>query len=704
MKKIFTKLGIILIASATILPLSACTFNFYINRATNSIAKSFADETSALIKSMVMSKELNADTSSTNDDIMAKITNNSIKNLTSNTSLSNWGDLRKKWGDNGFIKTEGFNPDLFFKATGTGKLTKNINSKKTINNVFSSLNYIRLIPILNNPSLADIVLNSGIDTISNFLKSLQGDLSKSGAGLQLLAKLIKNYDSNFLNPLTTVFGNLVDGSWSKTQTTTPKNEAELTKFMSNWKDNSGQPYSAWNDGNDWKIDPRALLFEIFPGHKVKDWNWNKDYDLYHGGTLINYLFWKISKDHKIPGAKKPDPRYLGAILSDHITLDGSVLDPDNIKVEFNQEEFLNDIKQYLGFLLTDPLYLLLLVEGIIPIIKKWILEMPDITQGVNNLTIGNGYPTNRSTNSYNLLDIVNTIKNLVNNPTKLKQVLQLIFGKTTEDNRGFDTFLYDVKLNLKLDKIPLTLTLGGLIGSGKYDPDPLIDTLINTINTDSVKSVINSIVDLITKIAQQYPGNAGINIDLKKLESFLFANDKGLLIILNSTIEELKNIINKNDVLPADIEKLYQTLGGNDETIPTFQPDSVIDVLQKTMVEPNSELNNILYLILGNTESEKLGIGDVISDNNNQWIKNNYENYFDADNATGMNKKIANTYNITMNKNISNNIQTINLKYDFTYQIKNTTYHFVITAIAIENIIDFQGIHTFKFKSIALIN
>ncbi|WP_252319012.1 hypothetical protein [Spiroplasma endosymbiont of Lariophagus distinguendus] len=706
MKKVFTKLGIILIASATILPLSACTFNFYVNRVTNSIAKSFADQTSALIKSMVMSKELGADTSSTNDDIMGKIKNNSINNLTKNTSLDNWGDLQTRWGENGKIDVNNFDPDIFFKASGTGELTKTINSKKQVNDIFSSLDYIRTISIMANPQLENIVVGAGMDPISSFLKSLQGDLSTLPAGLQLVANLINNYGSNFLNPLTRIFGNLVNGSWSDQQTSTPTDEETLTKFMNNWKDDSGQPYSAWNDDGEWKISPS---FGQFPGHKVENWKSKQDYDLYHGGTLINYLFWKMSEDNKIFGKDGKTPRYLGNILSEYITVNG-INPPD---VQFDDKGFFADIEKYFPYLLTNPLYILTIIEAIIPVIKKWILDMPDITEGVKNLTIGNGYPSKPSAGSYNLLDIINTIKSLISQPEKLKQILLTVFGKTTAETRGFDTFLYDVKLNLKVKIGPLpisaNLTLGGLIGDSAYDPSPLIDTIIKAINTDSVKNIITSITDLITKISEQYPGNEGINIDLQDLENFLFNNTTGLLIIFkNDTIVTLKNIINKSDVTATDVEELYKSLGGHinkdDPEYPTFTQGSILDILQKTMLEPHSQLNNILNLLLGTTdESHKLGIKNIITTNNNQWIKDNYEVYFDADNTTDINKKIGNTSNITMTKTTINNIETINLKYDFTYKIKNTTYHFIITAIDIENLIDFQGIRTFKFKSITLV-
>ncbi|WP_425381452.1 hypothetical protein [Spiroplasma endosymbiont of Polydrusus pterygomalis] len=693
MKKNFTKLGIVLIASATILPLSACTFNFYINRVTNSIAKSFADQTSALIKSMVMSKELDSDTNSTNDDIMGQIKNSSINNLTKNTTLDNWGDLQSRWGENGNIDIKGFNPDEFFKASGTGQLTKDINSKKNINNIFSNLSYVWTISIMSNRELVNIIKGTGFNPISTFLKTLQGDLSDKPAALQLLINLINNYGPNFLTPLNNIFNNLINGSWSDNQVTTPNNLEELTTFMTNWKDDSDQPYSAWNDGTTWKLDPSILV----PSHKVTEWKAKEDYDLYHGGTLINYLFWKISKDHDIVGEKNKNPRYLGEIIEEHIK-----------GTYFDVKAFLVDILQYVPFLTTNPRYILIIVEALIPVIKKWILEMPDITEGVKYLTIGNGYPSNPTTGSYNLLNITNTIKSLLNNPDKLKEILKIAFGRPPTDNPGFDTFLYDVKVKITYNILSITTSMGALFAN-LLSPDLLINPIIEAINNDSVKSTINDVVDLLTEISKQYPNNEGINIDLEKLKTFLLNNETGLLVILkNDTIVVLKNIIKQSDVTSSDIDELYQSLGGHvnkeNPDFPIFTSGSILDILQKTMLQQDSELNKILNLMLGTTdENRKLGIADIITANNNKWIKDNYNAYFDADNTTGINKKIANTYNITMTKSTTNTIETVNLKYDFVYKINNKTYHFIITAINIENLIDFQGIRTFKFKSISLV-
>lgn len=693
MKKIFTKLGIVLIASATILPLTACTFNFYINRVTNSIAKSFADQTSALIKSMVMSKELDSDTSGTNDDIMGQIKNSSINNLTKNTALDNWGALQSRWGENGNIDIKGFNPDEFFKVSGTGQLTKDINSKNNINSIFSNLNYVRTISIMSNRELSNIIKGTGFNPISTFLKTLQGNLSDKPAALQLLINLINNYGPNFLTPLNNIFNNLINGSWSDNQVTTPNNLEELTTFMTNWKDDSDQPYSAWNDGTKWIMNPK-----IFIGHKVTEWKAKEDYDLYRGGTLINYLFWKISKDHNIVGEKNKNPRYLGEIVEEHIN-----------GIDFDDKAFLVDIRQYVPFLITNPLYILMIVEALIPVIKKWILEMPDITEGVKYLTIGNGYPSNSTTGSYNLLNIANTIKSLLNNPDKLREILKITFGRPPTDNPGFDTFLYDVKVKVTF-VLRITTSIGALFFSNEISPDRLINPIMEVINNDSVKSTINDVVALLTEISKEYPSNEGINIDLEKLKTFLLNNETGLLVILeNDTIVVLKKIIKQPDVTSDDVDELYKSLGGHvnqeDPDFPIFTSGSILDILQKTMLQQDSELNKILNLVLGTTDDEnhKSGIANIITANNNKWIKDNYNAYFDANNTAGINKKIANTYNITMTKSTTNNIETINLKYDFVYKINNKTYHFIITAINIENLTDFQGIRTFKFKSISLV-
>ncbi|WP_342276787.1 hypothetical protein [Spiroplasma endosymbiont of Nebria brevicollis] len=66
-----------------------------------------------------MSKDLNTDTISTNDDIMNQTKNNTIVNATSGKTLNNWGVNEK-------ININGFDPNQFFVASGTGTLTKTI--------------------------------------------------------------------------------------------------------------------------------------------------------------------------------------------------------------------------------------------------------------------------------------------------------------------------------------------------------------------------------------------------------------------------------------------------------------------------------------------------------------------------------------------------------------------------------------------------
>lgn len=689
MKKLFTKLGIVLIASTTIMPLVACSFNFYINSATNAISKNFANQTSALIKAMVMSKALGSDTKSTTDDIMNLTKNSSIKNLKSWTKLDNWDQLANKWGVNGKIEVNGFNPDEYFMASGKGSLTTTINSKNKINDNLTIVNQIRLLTTISNSSLSNMLFadDETISKIIKFLKSLQGDLEKSPVELQLVANLIKEYKTNFIDPLTSLMDNLVDGKWSDNQKSTPKNNTKLTTFFSNWKDPDNQPYSAWSNGTTWEVAPT-----MFKGHEQKDWNASKDYDLYRSGVLINYLFWKISKDQEEKFIKDGKTiRYLGDIISDHISFNWG-------RLSFDDKAFLADINYYKPFLLTNPLYILIIIQALVPVIKKWVLEAPDITLGIKNLTIGHGFPTKKDRSSYNLLDILTTIKKLINNPTQLNTILELLLGNSGA-KQSFDTFAYDIKITKTIKvywEVTATTTLGGVINAKLIDPSILIKTIIEQITSNKVKNIINSVISIITSINDQYSTNNGIDINLTELQTFLLGDQtdkqKGLLQILLNTIVNLKKLIESTkDPEIEDIRALYQKIS-----------DSCFPILKTAMTTKNNPFYNLLNLVIGPNNNSKLGITGVIINNNKQWIDDNYHVYYN-DKIKGNKKPITSISNITFNKTTVKNFQTINLTYNFTYKIEGITYHFVVHLIDEENLTTFTGTRAFKFKSITLL-
>ncbi|WP_308150221.1 hypothetical protein [Spiroplasma sp. AdecLV25b] len=706
MKKLFTKVGIVLLITSSASPLVACSFNFYVNRAANAIARSFADQTSSVLKSLVMSKVIDSDTNSTNDDIMKQTKNGSIVNASNGQTVNNWGEFANKWGSNGNIETNGFDASTYFKGTGTGTLTKNVNTRRTITNGFNTASRIRLLTAFNNPTLYSLAIApNGIahGPIVEFLKTLQGNLADKPATLQLAINLINNYDTDFIPEISRLMGGLVNGEWDTTGQKTPNDLSALKNFIINSKDNSYKPYSAWVNGTDWKLNSglTPTLIALTTGHALDSWS-QDDFNLYRGGSLINYLFWKISSDHSEiinpvpPVPPVPAPRYFGDVLSDHIDTNNNI-DTDGL---------LKDISQFIPFLLSNPLYPLLIIEGIIPIIKKWILKMPDITLGVKHLIVGD-IPTNQTTQSFNLLDIANTIKNLVNSPEQLKSIIKKLLGWSGND-KTLDTFTYDIKIGVTAPMIgKVNAPLGSILNSTYIDHDiknSLVDSAAGFLTSDKVKNTVDMIVNLITQLGNQYPAGKFIDIDLVKTKLFLLEATNGLLNKLTTAMVTLKDIIKNNDpIQDSRIEQLYVDLGGNKPgtNYNIFTPDLPIDILEKAMLDQNSELTKILNLMFGTTADtdKKLGLSDIISNFNNQWIKTNYEDYFDVPNT-----KLGHTYNISMQRNTVNNTETINLKYDFNYTINGTTYHFVVTLIDSEDLNTFQGIRNFKFKTITLSN
>lgn len=701
MRKLFTKIGIVLLITSSASPLVACSFNWYINNATDAIARGFANQTSTVLKSLVMSKVVDSDTGNTIDDIMNNNKNGSIINATGGQNLKNWGEFENRWGVNGKIDSNGFDASDYFKATGTGTLTKNVNSRRAANNGFNAARSIKALSTFTNSTLYNLVVPANAKAhgpIMEFLKTLQGNLQDKPVLLQLVVNLINNYDGEFIPAFTQLMDNLVNGDWDITEQKTPDGTGGLQKFMLGWKDKSAtpQPYSQWVNGSDWNLNDwrRPIVIGLVNGHALSAWN-QDDYNLYRGGTLINYLFWKISNDHPeiVNPGPSPKPRYLGDIISNHIN--------DENKIDL--PELKKDILQFVPFLLTNPLYPLIIIEGIMPIIKKWILEMSDLTLGVEHLTVSDISNKQTDDKSFNLLDVANTIKKLVNNPQQLETIIKKILGWSGED-KTLDTFLYDIKITVNLfggTDVPL-----GAVLNSKYINDDtknsLVDSVVEFLTSDATKDIINNVVDVITKLANQYPAGQHVDINLIKTKMFLLDASNGLLIKLMSVMNTLEKIIKKTTAQDTDIEQLYVDLGGNKpEEDNNFTLNSPLDLLIKAMLDQNSELTKILNLLFGNNDDndKKLGVLDIITSFNNQWIKANYEDYFDANNT-----KLGRTYNISMQRNTVSNIETIKLKYNFNYTIGGTTYHFVVTAIDNEDLNTFQGIRNFKFKTIALIS
>ncbi|WP_342276785.1 hypothetical protein [Spiroplasma endosymbiont of Nebria brevicollis] len=173
--------------------------------------------------------------------------------------------------------------------------------------------------------------------------------------------------------------------------------------MTNWKDVNSTPYSQWNQNGGWSITNNI-------GHQVQDWT-PEAYSLYRSGVLINHLFWQIGNDNPQVGRK-----YLGEIISKNI--DG---------LSINTDQLIKDITPYLNYILTNPTYLITIVEAVILIVKKWLLEMPNINSGIKHL-IFSDKASDPSSGRFNLLEVINTIKALVQNPEQVTNTIKELLG------------------------------------------------------------------------------------------------------------------------------------------------------------------------------------------------------------------------------------------------------------------------------------
>jgi len=713
MKALLAKLGISLILFGATSPLVACTFNFYTNRVVDKIATSFANQTSSLIKSLVMSKELNADTNATNIDIMKHQNNSSITNLSKRSTIVNWNDLQSVWGvpdqnGNGKIVVNGFNPEEFLVGDNAGELTKAVKTKKSINQTLGSLALIKGINTIDNVTLKNLITNdqgSLNQPLKTFFTTLQANLEDLPDGLKIVKNLFSDYPNNLLKPIKQLLGNLVDGNWNRSGTKTPININGLEAFVKSWKDNDSpdsQPYSNWvsSSGTEWNLNglTRSSIIGLLNGHQLADWS-QADYNLYRNGTLINYLFWKISKDHEIhqpKGQKTDPPRYLGDIISNYVKKDNS----------FDETALIEDINQYKPYFLTNPLYILTIIEALIPIVKKYLLNMTNITEGVKNLTIGNGYPTDDQHNSYNLLEIVQNIKNLLNNKEKLRNIIKQTLGWTDQNPQELDTFTYDIKITVNALWAKWDVPFGALMNSDKL-PDAtknnLVDMVMTFVNSEEVKSIIDNILTIVTSEANQYSNpNEGLNFKLAGsdgLEDFLINSSTGILQLLNTdgTVSAVNTMINsKRAITNKELEVFYVALGGQPKN-DTFRNGSIIYHLQKTIGDLTSPISNILILLFGNMNPKKAGIADIIIKENTHWIQSHYLKYLDPNNI-----HLSKVLNVKITRIMSNGIETINLQYDFTYQINNHLYNFTINCFNKETINSFLGIRNFQFKSITL--
>ncbi|MBE4704067.1 hypothetical protein [Spiroplasma platyhelix] len=709
MKKIFNKLAIILATSSLTLPLTACVYNFYVNSATSTVVKSFADQSSAVIKSLVLGKEKSTDTAQTIQDMLSGYPNSSIKNQTLDTSLNTWQEFVDRWGFNKNINLTGFNPneENYFRATGSGSLTQQVNTYKTVNTVLNQIGLVSGLNVANNRIVYNLIKSGDIkNTIVNFLN---GTKKTDKNEMDTITILLKNmvigkdwtapdnqaFTKTITNPLTSLLNYLVDGKWTATDST-PTDKNAFKSFMDNWKDPNGHAYSQWNTDNGWELDQDVY----------ETWT-PTDYNFYRSGVLINHLFYQIGKDYQIINPKPPaegqDPaaykdRYLGTIIGDHISMSPIGLD----------EYLMPDIQQYLPHLLEDPSYIITLVEAVVPIIKQWILEMNDITQGAKNLTFGKIFPTNKNTNSFNVADILDTIKDLIFNPDKIIEIVRNLLNiNENNDSPIGKSFAYDIKVKIELlgQEVPLPVLLKLVSAIDPSIVENIINTIKSLLETPDVKNAVNNILNIYNQWIKQYDDkNTGINFDLTQLKDFLLNDTNGLITIINRDLMPiLYNIMTTADpVTDETYFEFYQKLGGQlpngNELAPlSFRTDSILDLLKSNISNPDIPLGQLSLILLGNSSDDNAGLFSFVIESNNQWLADNYTNFFDV-----TNKSKGHVYNQIMTVS-DDGVQTSNtLTYNFAYKINNKTYYFWVRCKSLDFNDNFIGTKNFYFTDIQL--
>lgn len=661
MRKLLVNLTGILTFSSSALPLVGCTFNSYANQVINKVAANLASETSNVIKSLIAAKNLDADTQATiSAALQPTIKNKSIiKNQTEITEINNWNQFQANWGLNNNIKTKGFTEDSFIVASGQGSLTKQINSINSTNQTLSYFDYISALNVIDNSTLYGLLFGQNAiaqPIVKNFLTSLKtGTLAEPWSSL--LNNLINDYQENVLEPITQLLNELVDG-WS--EVTTPD---ELVNFFQNWKDDQGIPYSEWVNSNAaWKLTGFT--------------NWkSNDINLYRGGVIINHLFKEMGLENS---EKITNPQYIGAIISDNIN------NPT--------DQLLAAFQPYLDLLLTNPKYLLQLITGLVPLIKDLIFNAPDLTQGIEHLTLGNTHPTNKNNNSYNLKTVFTDLKTIINDKTKVEALATKLLSSP---------FLYDIKISLSLPPsgsfdVPLPAGL-----DVKSDTkNELITTITNLLTGSDFGNTFNDIFNVIEKLNDQFQGSDGIDLNLKNIKNLLTNKDNGLLTLLSDVADTIANIISPNnpedEITNEQLAALYESIGGqtpkNNTTELTFRKNSILWKLQTELANNQSDLSNIVKVIYRNDQYK--GVTNIIMDQNENWIKENYTNYLSSNYA----KSNISNINYQTTKNDSQTIT--NISYDFVYEIGTNKYHFFIKGAAIDNNDDFSGTHNFKFTDI----
>lgn len=669
MRKLLVNLIGILTFSSSALPLVGCTFNASVNQITKKIAANLATQTSNVIKSLVVSKNLNADTQATINDSLNPTTKFEpiINNYTQNTTVNNWNQFQDNWGLNKNINIKGFKENDFIVANNHGSLTKEINNLNNTNQTLEYLNYVSSLNIIDNSTLYGILLGKNAiakPIVKSFLTDLKND-NLTEPWSSLIKNLINNYQGNVLEPITQLLTELVDG-WK--QVTTPD---EFEDFFLNWKDNTGMPYSEWVNANGtWK-------FNAFN-------NWNKnDINLYRGGTIINHLFKQMALENS---DKITNPQYIGAIISANL---------DNPTAEL-----LAAFQPYLDLLLTNPKYLLQLITGLIPLVKDLIFNVSDLTTGINHLTLGDSLPTNSQKNSYNLKTIFANLKTIINDKTKVETWANKLLASP---------FLYDIKISVSFanNLISVPLPVGLTIKTDTKTE--LLTAIINLLTSSDFSNTFNKIYNIIENLNDQFHSANGIDLNLENLKNLLINKNNGLLVLLANVTDAIANIIKPdnndpdqntnnlaNKITDEQLTTLYESLGGqkpiNNITNSSFKKNSILWTLQTELANRESDLSTIFKVIYRNDEYQ--GVANIIIKQNENWITENYTNYLSP------NYSKSKIININYNENETNTDKITNINYEFLYQIGTNNYHFFIKGVAIDPKNSFYGTHHFKFTDI----
>lgn len=705
MRKFFTKLAAVLTTSSLALPSTACVYNFYINSATNAVIKSYADQTSTVIKSLVLGKEKSTDTSQTIYDMFNEFPNSSIKNQTGNETISSWEDVADKWGYNGQINLSGFDPvaENYFVATGSGSLTSQVNTYRTINDVFNKLGLVSGLNVIDNKLVYNLIkdgeVKSAVETFLNGTKA--EDPSQMDSISVILKNLVlgtdwkhpdpQSFTKTIINPIKSVFNALVDGKWSDINgnpVDIPTTKEAFKDYMSNWKDTDDTPYSQWTEGSEWKLDEDAYE------------NWGvSDFNFYRSGVLINHLFHQIGVENKISNPDK-DPtnygRFLGDIIGDHINLSPPGLD-DNL---------MPDLMQYVNHLTSNPIYIITLIEAVVPIIKQFILQMPDSTQGVKNLTFGKVYPTDKENNSYNIDEVLEWIQYLITNPDEIVTIVTDLLHINGEDAKPGNSLTYDIKVTLPIfGAMPLPGLLQLINGLDPSIINTILDSIKTLISSPDVKGAVDNILDIYGKWIKQYDDkSSGINFDLTKFQDFLLNDTNGLLTILNKdVITALATIMsNPNPIKDDEYFDFYKALGGqvptgNDSPQAEFRENSVLALLKRDLNDTSTPFGQLILILLGNSSSGNTGLLSFVIDSNNQWLKDNYTSYFDLNN-----KSSGQIYNQIMTTSTVGNEISNTLTYNFVYRINGKSYDFWIQCKSSDKKDGFTGTKNFFFTDIEL--